>query len=82
MFILYLLICLFVMAKNKSVTIDELRLILDEKLDQKLMSLNDKITDLNNRIEESTKFLEVANAKYDEVIEKFAIYDQFHYTNC
>ena len=75
MFILYLLICLSVMAKTKSVTIDELRLILDEKLDQKLMPLNVKITDLNNRIEESMKFLELANAKYDEVIEKFAIYD-------
>ena len=39
------------------------------------MPLNDKITDLNNRFEESMKFLELVNAKYDEVIEKFAIYD-------
>ena len=35
---------LFIMAKSKNVTVDELRSTLDEKLDQKLMLLNDKIT--------------------------------------
>ncbi len=64
------------MATNKNITIDELRSILDEKFDQKLMPLNDKITDLNNRLEETMKFLDLANAKYDEVIEKFGLHER------
>ena len=34
---------LFIMAKSKNATIEKLRSILDEKLDQKLMPLKDKI---------------------------------------
>ena len=36
------------------------------------MPLNDKITDPNDRFEET---MNIANAKHNEVIEKFAIYE-------
>ena len=70
---LFALICLFIMATNKNITIDELRSILDEKFDQKLMPLNDKITDLNNRLEETMKFLDTESLILGFKVPKYGI---------
>ncbi len=70
---LFVLICLFIMATNKNITIDELRSILDEKFDLKLMPLNDKITDLNNKLEETMKFLDTESLILGFKVPKYGI---------
>ena len=57
------------MASN--VTAEQLKVILDEKLDQKLTPLNLKVSELGSKLEDAMRFLELANAQYEEVMAKF-----------
>ena len=49
-------------------TADQLKQILDEKLDQKLIPLNLKVSELSTKLEDAMQFIDLANSKYEEVI--------------
>ena len=51
-------------------TADQLKQILDEKLDQKLIPLNLKVSELSTKLEDAMQFIDLANSKYEEVITK------------
>ena len=51
-------------------TADQLKQILDEKLDQKLILLNLKVSELSTKLEDAMQFIDLANSKYEEVITK------------
>ena len=62
------------MASN--ITAEQLKVILDEKLDQKLTPLNLKVSELGSKLEDAMRFLELANAQYEEVMAKFKVHDE------
>jgi hypothetical protein len=51
-------------------TADQLKQTLDEKLDQKLIPLNLKVSELSTNLEDAMQFIDLANSKYEEVITK------------
>jgi hypothetical protein len=51
-------------------TADQLKQILDEKLDQKLIPLNLNVSELSTKLEDAMQFIDLANSKYEEVITK------------
>ncbi|CAB3984848.1 Hypothetical predicted protein [Paramuricea clavata] len=54
-------------------TADQLKQILDEKLDQKLIPLNLKVSELSSILDDAMNFMDfinLANYKYEEVITK------------
>ena len=53
-------------------TADQLKQILDEKLDQKLIPLNLKVSELSTKLDDqdAMQFIDLANSKYEEVITK------------
>ena len=62
------------MANN--ITAEQLKVILDEKLDQKLTPLNLKVSELRSGLEDKMCFFELANAQYKEVMAKSKVHDE------
>ena len=60
----------------KPITADQLKVILDEKLDQKLTPLNLKVSELGAKVEDAMRFIEFANSKYEEAMVKLKINEE------
>ena len=61
---------------TNNITAEQLKVILDEKLDQKLTPLNFKVSELSSKLEDAMRFFELANAQYEEVMAKLKIHDE------
>ena len=63
------------MANNT--TAEQLKVILDEKLDQKLTPfINLNVSELRSKLEDAMSFLELANAQNEKVMAKFKVHDE------
>ncbi|XP_028412563.1 uncharacterized protein LOC114535456 [Dendronephthya gigantea] len=61
---------------SNNITAEQLKTMLDEKLDQKLTPLNLKISELSFKLEDAMRFIELANSQYEEVMMKFKTHEE------
>ena len=60
----------------KPITAGQLKVILDEKLDQKLTPLTLKVSDMSAKVEEAMRFIECVYSQYEEAMTKVEIYEK------
>ena len=61
---------------SNTITAEQLKVILDEKLDQKLTPLNLKVSELGSKLEDAMRFIELANSQYEEVMMMFKTHEE------
>ena len=61
---------------SNNITAEQLKVILEEKLDQKLTPLNMKVYELGSKLEDAMRFIELANSQYEEVRMKFKTHEE------